>query len=376
MCAFPLQRPLLPSHYRVLIEPPDDKGDETLTFVSVARRVKLRGQAFREFRKLVVPLLDGHHTLAQIANACESEFAQPELEAALNLLAAQGLLRDAAQQDAAGSQPSRLPQWNQWHDLGADPAQAQATLAAATVAILGLGGAGAVAAQALAAAGVGALRLIDGEPVHSADAYLAAVYAGASAERRRADVLAARLREQDASVMVTVNTASLTDDAAMAAAVRGASMVVCCVDDARSALAYRLNRVCLQLGLPWLSAGTAGTEAWVGPLMRPPATACYMCFRMRLVAASASPEDEYALASHLDRLRRDDSASHETLVFGEGIAGQLAALEATKALCELPAPAASGQLLVFDLISLTATRHKVLRKPWCPACQNLAWVSE
>jgi molybdopterin-synthase adenylyltransferase len=376
MSTFLLQRPLLPSHYRVLIDPPDDKGDETLTFVSVARRIKLRGNSFREFRKLVLPLLDGRHTLPQIADACKAEFALGDLEDALNLLTAHGLLRDASLDDVGGDPGMRLPQWNQWHDLGADPAKAQAKLGTSTVAVVGLVGAGAVAAQALAAAGVGSLRLIDSELVHKADTYLAAAYSGADSERHRADVLAERLRYQASDVNVHSITEPLSDDDALAAAVAGSSFVVCCLDDGRNNLAYRLNRVCLQLSLPWLVAGTAGTEAWVGPLMKPPATPCYLCFRMRMVAASESPEDEYALASHLDRQRRDVSSSHESLVFGEGMAGQLAALEATKALCDLPARAAAGHFVVFDLIALTATRHKVLRKPWCPACQKLAWVTE
>ena len=372
MCAFPLQRPLLPSHYRVLLDPPDDQGNETLTFISVNRRVKLRGHAFREFRKLVLPVLDGRHTLADIASACAEEFTEPDLEAALGLLAAQGLLRDAAL-DPDGDDRARLPQWNQWHDLGVEPASVQARLTAATVAIVGLAGSGAVAAQALAAAGVGTLRLIDSDMLHEADPYLAPVYAGAGMKVARAVALRERLKTQRRDVAVQAIAEPLPDDDAVAAALQGASFVACFLDGGRSALAYKLNRACLRLQLPWLAAGSAATEAWVGPLMRPPATACYLCFRMRLVAASENPEDEYALASHLDRLRRDDTASHESLVFGEGIAGQLAALEVTKALCEMPAPAAAGHLLVFDLIALTSTRHKVLRKPWCPACQHLAW---
>lgn len=374
MCAFPLQRPLLPSHYRVLLDPPDDKGDETLTFVSLARRVKLRGHAFREFRQRVLPLLDGRHEVAQIAAACSDEFEADDLDAALSLLHAQGLLRDAALDQPVAEDPQRAPQWNQWHDLGLGPAAVQARLATATVAVVGIGGAGAVAAQALAAAGVGTLRLVDSEAVHAADGYLAAAYAGDVVGRARAEVLQEGLLRQSPALRVQLQTQPLADDDAVAAALTGADFVLCCLDDGRSGLAYKLNRVCLRLHMPWLAAGTAGTEVWVGPLMRPPAGACYLCFRMRLVAAAENPEDAYALSSHLDRLRRDDSSTHESLVYGEGMAGQLAALEATKALAEVPASAAAGQLVVFDLITLTATRHKVLRKPWCPACGAMPWA--
>jgi adenylyltransferase/sulfurtransferase len=358
----------------VLLDPPDDKGDETLTFVSLARRVKLRGYAFREFNRLVLPLLDGHHEVKQIAEACKDEFEAQDIEDALKLLHAHGLLRDAAVEPSVAEDTRRLPQWNQWHDLGREPAEVQGRLAASTVAIVGINGAGAVAAQALAAAGIGTLRLIDSEPVHAADSYLASAYGRDMEGRARGEVLQDGLLHQWPTLRVRAQTQPLADDDAVAAAVEGANLVLCCLDDGRSSLAYKLNRVCVRLKMPWLVAGTAGTEVWVGPLIRSPETACYLCFRMRLVAATENPEDAYALASHLDRLRRDVSSTQESLVYGEGIAGHLAALEVTKALVDAPAPAPSGQLVLFDLLALTTTRHKVLRKPWCPACGALPWM--
>jgi adenylyltransferase/sulfurtransferase len=102
--------------------------------------------------------------------------------------------------------------------------------------------------------------------------------------------------------------------------------------------------------------------------MRPPDTACYLCFTMRLVAAAQNPEDEYALKSLLDRRKRDDTARHESLAPGEGVAGHLAALEVVKILGGLPGLTLSGQLQVVDLLTLGSQRHRLLRKPWCPVC--------
>jgi len=365
-----LQRPLLPSHYRVLLEPPDDKGDEALVFVSDARRIKLKGHSFREFERSVMPLLDGSHTLNEISEATADLFAPADLEDALQLLLAHGLLREGNPDNGPCDGGIRTPQWNLFHDLGLDPAAVQSMLAGSTVAVFGLAGAGAVAAQALAAAGVGTLRLVETEAVSRTDPYLAPVYTSADIGRPRAEVLRERFASNGVEARIELAVAPLLDEEAVRNAVHSASLVLCCLDGGRSSLIYKLNRVCVGLLQPWLAVCTAGTEVLVGPLMRSPDTACYLCFCMRLVAAAQNPEDEYALKSLLDRRKRDDTATHESLVFGEGIAGQLAALEVVKVLCGLPAAAMDGQLQVFDLLTLSSQRHRVLRKPWCPVCHS------
>jgi bacteriocin biosynthesis cyclodehydratase domain-containing protein len=367
MSLFPLRRPLLPSHYRVLLEPPDDRGDESILFVSDARRVKLKGHSFREFERAVIPLLDGGHTLADIGAATAELFAPADLEDALRLLLANGLLREGDSGDGQVDGGMRAPQWNLLHDLGLDPAAAQSILAGSTVAVFGLAGAGAVATQALAAAGVGTLRLVETEDVRATDPYLAPVYTNADIGRPRAEVLGERLAAIAAEASIELAAAPLPDEEAVRKVIGGASIVLCCLDGGRSSLIYKLNRVCVNQLQPWLAVSTAGTEVLVGPLMCPPETACYLCYCMRLVAAAQNPEDEYALKSLLDRRKRDDTPTHENLVFGEGIAGQLAALEVVKVLCGLPS-AMEGQLQVFDLLALSSHRHRVLRKPWCPVC--------
>ncbi len=365
---------MLPSHYRVVLEPPDERGDEKLLFVSEARRITLKGQSLREFFRSAMPLLDGRHSVAEICEATAEDFDAADLIRGLELLLAQGLLSDGAELDepAPESWPERTPQLNLWHDLRLDPVAVQARLCERTVAVVGLSGAGAVAALALAQAGVGRLLLADGAPVGAADGYLAPTYAPAEAGLPRTEALRQRIAASVPDARVELRGESMASDEAVQAAVSGADMVLCCLDSGRMSTIYKLNRVCLALSMPWLTAATAGTEVLVGPLMRPPHTPCYLCYRMRLVAAAENPEGEYAVQAMLDRRKRDDSPNHEGLVFGEGLAGHLAALEVLKALIDWSSAAIDGQLLVLDLMTLVTTRHRVLKKPWCPACQAAA----
>jgi molybdopterin-synthase adenylyltransferase len=374
MSTFPFRKPLLPSHYRVLREPPDDKGDEVLQFVSESRRIKLKGHSFREFRQEVLPLLNGRHTVAEIADAVAEVFAPADLGDALSLLAEHGLLREGdAPGDLSADPAARLtPQLNLFHDLGATPAAVQERLAQSTVSIVGLGGAGAAAAVALAAAQVGTLRLVDGDSVGRSDPYLAPAYRLVDVGRPRAEVLRDLITTIAPEVKCDARAGEIASDEALREAIDGSHFVVCCLDAGRSSTAYKLNRVCLELRLNWLPAATAATEVIVGPAIKPHESACYLCYKMRIVACAQNPEDEYGLQSFLDRRKRDDSADHESLVFAETLAGNLAALETMKALCDMPTAATFGHVVVFDLLSLSSTRHRVLRKPWCPACQGQA----
>ena len=149
--------------------------------------------------------------------------------------------------------------------------------------------------------------------------------------------------------------------------VAGSGFAIGCVDQGMSNVMYRLNRACLQAGVRWTSGSVSAFEGIVGPTVTPFETACYLCYRMRAVACTENPEQEFAHLRFLDRRKRDDSASRENLVFGAPIVGNLLAMEAFRVLLGLPA-VASGRIIVFDLMESTSQKHVVLRKPWCPAC--------
>lgn len=365
-------RPLLPGHYRVLLDPPDDRGDETLVFASESRRIKLKGRFFREFKRSVIPLLDGRHTLAEIGAAVDDLFTREDLEQALSLMTDHDLLREG---DAAGPySPDELtrlrPQLNLFHDFGIPPAELHGTLRRATVAVVGLGGMGTAAALSLGAAGVGTLRLFDRDSITAADTYLAPFITPQAIGQPRVAVIQALLHGVVPQPKCEVSTDALTSDDSIVSAIRDSHFVVCCLDPGQSGLIYKLNRACLRLRMPWISGATSGAEIVVGPLVRPYETACYLCYKMRLVACKENPEDEFALQSFLDRRGVDDSNEREAVVFGSVALGNLLAWEAVKALTGMAPAHLPAQITILDLMTLQTTGHKVLRKPWCPACQQ------
>jgi molybdopterin-synthase adenylyltransferase len=366
---FAFRKPRLASHYYVRTDPPDDRGDEVLHFSSESRRIKLKGHSFREFEQYVIPLLDGAHSVDDISGSVADVFTRDDLLAGLALLAEQRLLEEGDDPpETRGRTAATQPQHNLLLDLGVDPQSVLDRLSAMTVTVFGLSGGGAVAAMALASTGIGKLRLVDDGVVTAADPYLASAYRAANVGEPRVDALARQIDGLGMRTSTEHSTGPFDSDDEIAAAIGQADFLICALDPGQSSRIYRLNRACLRSGTRWLATTSAAFEVRVGPLVHPYETACYLCYRMRAVACTDEPEEEFAFQRFLDRRKRDDSGTRENLVMGTTLAGQLAALEAFKALSGAIPPSTRGHLVVFDLLDLASTTHVVLRKPWCPAC--------
>lgn len=363
------RKPRLPSSYYVLFEPPDSDGEEVLRFISERRRIKLKGHSFREFQQYVIPLLDGRHSLEEIEEAVADVFRPQDLEAALQLLAEHNLLEDEAETLVQPDEAAALePQANFFHEVSADPRDAQAKLERATVTVVGTGGVGAPLALALAGTRVGMLRCVDALRVTPADTYLAPVFSSSDVGALRVTVMAGRIQAAAPQTQVTTNVNPLESDADVAQAVRGSDFVVCCLDAAQSSLIYKLNRVCLAEKIRWSSCSATGMEVIVGPTVVPGETPCYMCYRMRAVACAEDPEADFAFQRLLDHRKQDDSGRRENLNVAAGIASNLLGLEVVKLVSGVMPSPTVGRIVVVDLVDLSMRKHVVLRKPWCPAC--------
>ncbi|MCM3874158.1 MAG: TOMM precursor leader peptide-binding protein [Pyrinomonadaceae bacterium] len=363
-----LQNPLLPTHYSVWFDPPDEDGDEVLHFVSERRSLKLKGRSFREFHQRVIPMLNGKHSIEEIETATTDIFPADELREALGVLAEQGILVDVPQPAVAPEVAERMaPQLNLFHDL-APGLTFQNKLEAATVAVLGLSGAGAGIALALAAAGVGTIRCIDSLTVAPSDVYLSPFTGVPAVGSGRAETVSGLVERAAPQVRVVVDDRKLDSEDDLRAVIEGADIVACCLDAGQSNLIFKLNRVCLASGMRWIACSLAGAEIVAGPAMHPGKGPCYLCYRMRAVACAGNPDDAFAYERFLDRRKSDDSPRRENLVFGAGLAANFIGMEIVKELTGLAEPSLVGRILTVRLTDLAIEKHSVLRKPWCPAC--------
>ena len=361
-------KPLLLKHYRVRYEPPDDGGEEGLVFSSEGKRLVVRGRAFRDFVDLVVPLLDGRHTLEEIEQRVASVFDPGDLERSLNLLVENRIIEDAELTPLPAEVETRLaPELSYLWEVGPDPSLVVDRLAGARVSVFGVGAIGAVAATALAAANVGHLRCVDSTAVSPADPYLAQLFGLQDVGNSRARVTRDRIQAVNPAASVEVLADELLTDQDVGRAVEGSDFVLGCVDPGLSWVTYGLNRACLEQRIPWCAATVSAFQGIVGPTVVPYETACFVCYERRAAATRDDPAGVLADRRELEESRTDTSPYRENLAFGAGIVGNLLGLQAFQALTGLRPPTA-GAILKVDLSSSTTSRHLVLRKPWCPAC--------
>jgi bacteriocin biosynthesis cyclodehydratase domain-containing protein len=362
-------KPKIPSHYYVWCEPPDSSGEESLHFVSHRRAIKLKGRAFAEFERLVIPLLDGRHTLEEIGSKVHDVFALSDLETAFELLADQNVLQEGdAESPSVDELPQFAPQLNFFHELGCNPAEAQQRLNNASVTIFGMGGAGPALAESLANSGIGCIRCVDALPVAPTDLYLSSGFSTSDLGSPRAIAIQRHFAPRFPQSRFETVTTDLSSDEGVSSAAERSDYIASCLDAGQSSLVYKLNRVCLQTGNRWSSCALEGSEIIIGPTVYPRFTPCYLCYKMRVVACAGNPEDAFAFEKLLDQRKHDDSSRCENLAIGASLAANFLALEIVRDLIGLSPVITAGKVIIFNLLDLSSTKHVVLRKPWCPAC--------
>lgn len=121
-------------------------------------------------------------------------------------------------------------------------------------------------------------------------------------------------------------------------------------------------------GRGWVLAKVTGSQAWLGPHVRPGETACWACLAERL---SGNRQLERYLASKNGSsqvVARGRIATPSTLQAVTGLlAGDLQAILATGAAERL-----ADTVVTFDLATLESERHHVVRQPYCRVCGDPA----
>ena len=185
--------------------------------------------------------------------------------------------------------------------------------------------------------------------------------------RPRQEVICDAVRGQGGRTEVIAPDGAVTRES-VAAAAAGCHFLVGCFDKGFSAANHWLNRASLECGIPALFAESRGHVAFVGPLVIPGQTACYMCYRMRSLACA----DDFPMAMSYEEFldRRKQPGLHESgtpPALPALIAGVMS-LEITRYLLNMSSPALAAKIMEWDVFTLRTTLHPVLQSPECPDC--------
>jgi bacteriocin biosynthesis cyclodehydratase domain-containing protein len=315
---------------------------------------------------LLDALADGWSTVAELTHTT----GHGDVRGALTALDANGLLEWRAPAGESPLSAADLARFDRQLPYLADivpgrsPDSVQRALRDRHVAVLGCGGLGSWAVQALALSGIGRLTLIDPDTVELSNLNRQALYG--PADLRRPKALAAReaVARMDPGVEVTAIERAVTSAEDAADWLAGADALIQTADSPPYDLERWINRACVQLGLPHLTAAQQPPLLRVGPLVLPGRTACYAC-------QEAATRREYPLYDALVARRRSRPAVAATLGVASGVVGTMLAAEVLHLLLGL-VPATAGAALLLDLVTWSARWERFEREPGCPVCGPVA----
>lgn len=223
----------------------------------------------------------------------------------------------------------------------------QEALLAAHVVIVGLGGLGCPAALYLASAGVGKLTLVDHDRVELSNLQRQIAHTTADIDKPKAESVADSLHALNPGIDVQARVEKLAEDNC-AALVQAADLVVDASDN--FSIRFALNKACVQLRKPLVSAAAIRGEAQVAVFNATAASPCYRCL--------------YDDAADDDDLSCSQSGVLAPLV---GIVGALQALEALKVIVGF-GNSLDGYLLTFDATQMEWRKLRLRKHPACPCC--------
>lgn len=352
-------------------------GENGILFKSEHAELKFEGRDIQDFVKILIPLLDGNKTVAEICQSLH-DYKNEDIERCVILLAENGLLEDwskrISEKDSVVQEQFELgrisPQLELFQDFGIPKDEALKKLRTSKIAVFGLGAHGAELVLALAREGIGNIRCIDPSKVRNEDLYLSAIYTEQDIGRKREDVLKERISAYPSTIVETSNVdsnASIVEED-IRKGIEGCNFAVSCVDKGFSSINYWLNKAAFEIGLSWCMTSLQGMEGVIGPIIIPSETACHMCYTMRLLANEKSYDIAMAYQKYLAENKRDELYRRSNLSTSSGIMGNFLALELIKQITGIMVSKLIGKICVFDFLNLAMDFHTVLRKPDCPLC--------
>ena len=333
------------------------------------RLPELDGDDVRLFITEMLPLLDGSRDAEGVADALPGT-SRASVTGFLDLLRQRGLVEDVPElADAAGE--ARQVQERFFQKCGLGPGEGTSRLRDARVVVAGLEPWGAVAAQELAAAGVGALHLLDDQPVSPGDLLAVRTWDASHLGQPRREALRAAIARMAPECAVTTAPLAPPDGGEIVIEKGPWDLLITGLTADDLFLLARLARFAQAAGLALVDAHLDGVEAWIGPGVVPGETACWNCFRLRRLANAGFETTSHEVDSVL-LAAPAPPRSRGYLAPMAPVAGQLLALEIVKMLTGYTPSRLPGRFLVQNLVSGESAWHGVVRMPWCEVCGGAA----
>jgi bacteriocin biosynthesis cyclodehydratase domain-containing protein len=331
--------------------------------------VRIEGGISSQFTKHIIALLRrGCHL--NILTSKIGGFTQKELKIYLDSLVDSNILiRDKQPQKQPIDSPSS-PFLEILRSLGLSLSEVTKKVQSLHVAVFGLEGHGAHLALLLSQCGIGKLTLVDPYPMSRANTGLMPLVGPIPASMSRQRAVARLIRRSGFRTSISLGPEKpLTADSVKNLG-QNADFLVAAFDRGLLAAKYWINRLSLETQVPALYTESLGHIALVGPLVLPGKTACYMCFRMRMVACEGNFQTAIVQEEFFAKQKKPALHSRAALPMAQTYIASIASLEVFKVLLGLNLPSLASKALEIDLLTNSTAHHTILMKPDCPVCKK------
>ena len=225
--------------------------------------------------------------------------------------------------------------------------EAQQKLSRAHAVIIGIGGLGSPAALYLAAAGIGRLTLVDDDEVEISNLQRQVIHRTDTLGEKKVDSARTQLAALNPYVKVDTVAERLTE-AAMKKLLREVDCVLDATDNFDSR--FLINKACIEQNTPLVSAAAIRFEGQLSVFdPRDETSPCYACLYPQSGEENTTCSENGILAPVV------------------GMLGCMQALETIKLLCQL-GETLTGQLQLFDALTMQWRTLKLKKDPNCPVC--------
>ncbi len=298
------------------------RGDDRLQFRGAEFSFSLSHALFIDTFYKIQPLLDGCHSVGEIASSGGEAILPTTITFLLKMLRANGILQEA--------HPSYLLS----SEISSDE----------------------ISSEKRQALFLSHILLDSGSGLES----LSKVRLGFIGEGSLADEIKISLRSVGITNIFPSNSESLAKDIES----EGIEFFIACRESPGFSFFEGVNEKCLAAGIRWMHIAQEGTKALLGPTMVPFQTACYKCYSTRIDALVPDLESHLAFKKAHDQQPRDEGYFPP---LGKTVAGQVA-LEVARIFLGFSLPKTFGCCYEYDVDRMAPIRHDVLRFPRCPAC--------
>lgn len=163
-----------------------------------------------------------------------------------------------------------------------------------------------------------------------------------------------------------IDTLSNGTDSRLTDSIKNLDYLLVCQETPDPGFFRKINSICLENGVRWIRVSMEGTSAYLGPTVIPLQSACFICYERRIDSNISELENQIAYKSQLEQSK---TPVNEGLLPGliSVIAGQVS-LEVVRLITGFAPPKTIGRFYEFNTTSPTVVGHEVLRVPRCPAC--------